>query len=365
MEAICRKREINKKTRKKNTSIMKFNKQSEIIIQDVSKLVLDNTEFKLVRTLGSNGGLIGSIIQSKTMIKKTDDQKNMGFTPVSDLVIIDDEKKIVASAGEDNIIYIWDLNEASLLNKFEVGDIEYVFCLAALDNSSLAVGSSDETVGIWDIETGKVRLELKGHTGGTRSLCVLNDRLICGSLKTFFIWNTKTGELVKTIDRSDKIGDYFRLSMMIYNNQIVAAPYATRWDLLTGENMGRFLDDFKGIEHSEIGGLFLYYNEQMFVEVERDTHNIHVHHLEQNRQCTSFSIYVGSGVLAIAVLSDGRIVSGDEDCSVKIWNSKTGELMNALKGHNHEVWSLAVLKDDSIVSGSSDGEIKLWKANFL
>jgi len=39
--------------------------------------------------------------------------------------------------------------------------------------------------------------------------------------------------------------------------------------------------------------------------------------------------------------------------------------MNALKGHNHEVWSLAVLKDGSIVSGSSDGEIKLWKANFL
>ncbi len=246
-----------------------------------------------------------------------------------------------------------------------MGDIEYVFCLAVLDDSSLVVGSSDETVGIWDIRTGKVRLELKGHTGGTRSLCVLNDRLICGSVCKFLIWNTLTGVLIKTIDRSDHMREYHRLSMMIYENQIVAAPYATRWDLLTGENRSTFLDDSEGIKKQEIGGLFLYHNEKIFVEVERDSHNLRVHHLETNRQCTSFSIYVGSGVLSLAVLSDGRIVSGDENCLIKIWNCETGELMNTLEGHNDEIWSLAVLKDDSIVSGSSDGEIKLWKASFL
>ncbi len=104
-----------KKLDKKMTYILKFNKESEIVIQNLSKLILDNTQFKLVRTRGSNGGLIGSIIKSKTINTKT--EINMRFsTPVSDLAIIDDDKKIIASAGEDNIIYIWDLNKASLIN---------------------------------------------------------------------------------------------------------------------------------------------------------------------------------------------------------------------------------------------------------
>jgi WD40 repeat protein len=154
-----------KNIRKKNTSIAKFNKESEIFIKNLSKITFDNTEFKLVKTLGSNSSLIGKIIKSKTMVTKT--EINMRYhLAVSNLAIIDDEKKIIASAGENNTVYIWDFDKGSLINKFEVGEPEFVFCLAVLDDSSLVVSSSDETVGIWNTKIGKVRLELKGHLGG-------------------------------------------------------------------------------------------------------------------------------------------------------------------------------------------------------
>ena len=37
----------------------------------------------------------------------------------------------------------------------------------------------------------------------------------------------------------------------------------------------------------------------------------------------------------MAVLSDGRIVSGSSDSTVRIWNGASGECERVLKGHSH------------------------------
>jgi len=40
-------------------------------------------------------------------------------------------------------------------------------------------------------------------------------------------------------------------------------------------------------------------------------------------------------VTALAVLSDGSLVSGSLDCTIKIWDTKTGDCLNTLSGHTH------------------------------
>ncbi len=65
-------------------------------------------------------------------------------------------------------------------------------------------------------------------------------------------------------------------------------------------------------------------------------------------------------VLSLAVLPDGKLVSGFLDNTIKIWDPDTGECIKTLGGHSGPVECLAVLPDGRLVSGSGDNTIKIW-----
>jgi WD40 repeat protein len=59
--------------------------------------------------------------------------------------------------------------------------------------------------------------------------------------------------------------------------------------------------------------------------------------------------------------NDNLIVSGGEDCCIKIWDANTGQLLNTLNKHPIPVYSVAFSPDNSkVVSGYEDGSIKIW-----
>ena len=68
-------------------------------------------------------------------------------------------------------------------------------------------------------------------------------------------------------------------------------------------------------------------------------------------------------VSCVAVLPDGHVVSGSDDCSLRLWNPSDGRCLQTLKGHTGSVNCVAVLPDGCIVSGSTDGTIKIWDLN--
>src|SRR5262249_17703897 len=68
---------------------------------------------------------------------------------------------------------------------------------------------------------------------------------------------------------------------------------------------------------------------------------------------------------AIACTSDDNdrwmIASGGEDCTVKVWNGRTGKLLRTFRGHAGLVSSLAFSPDGKrLYSGSRDKTVKVW-----
>ena len=67
-------------------------------------------------------------------------------------------------------------------------------------------------------------------------------------------------------------------------------------------------------------------------------------------------------VVSVSYSPDGsRIVSGSRDDTIRIWDSKSGECLLVLKGHEGDVSSVSYSPDGSrIVSGSHDDTIRIW-----
>jgi WD40 repeat protein len=59
-------------------------------------------------------------------------------------------------------------------------------------------------------------------------------------------------------------------------------------------------------------------------------------------------------VYCVIELSDGRIASGSNDKSIRIWDSNSRTCLKILIGHTSYVLSVIELSDGSIASGSND-----------
>ena len=62
---------------------------------------------------------------------------------------------------------------------------------------------------------------------------------------------------------------------------------------------------------------------------------------------------------ALAVLPDGRLASGADDGTIRLWDPASGACTATLEGHTGSVFALAVLPGERLASGAGDRTIRL------
>ena len=62
----------------------------------------------------------------------------------------------------------------------------------------------------------------------------------------------------------------------------------------------------------------------------------------------------------ISVLPDGRVLSGSDDHTIRVWDAITGQCLQTLVGHEKEINCAAVLPNGWVVSGSLDHTLRVW-----
>ncbi|MEH2265585.1 serine/threonine-protein kinase [Nostoc sp.] len=239
----------------------------------------------------------------------------------------------LASGSDDKNIKLWDLNTQKVLATLS-GHSQAVKSVAfSPDGKILATASDDKTIKLWQVETLKEICTLVGHSHAVKSVAFSPDGQILASGswdKTIKLWDVNTGREIYTI-----AGHQLQVNSVAFSpqDQILASASYDRtirlWQLRA----------FRGFEEKF-----------------------------ENRPCYSLLSTLSGhawAVLTVAFSPDGKILAtGSDDNTIKLWEVNTGQLICTLVGHSWSVVAVAFTADgETLLSASCDKIVKLWKVS--
>jgi WD40 repeat protein/serine/threonine protein kinase len=235
---------------------------------------------------------------------------------VWDAAITPDGQRIVTANGEE--IAVWDAGSGAKLRYFK-GQIGSIWSLTLTpDGQRIVIRGGDGTARVWDVQSGRELLCLKGLIGpGSVAVSADGRRIVAGGQEgTVKVWDATRGQELLTFQ--GPTGLDCSVAITPDGRRIVAGS----WD-----GTARVWDGGSGQERLRLQG-----------------------HIEPGQ--------------SVAVTPDGRrLITGSGDGTVGVWDAVTGRELLTLKGHTGPVRSVAVTSDGRrLISGSDDGTVKIWEA---
>ena len=226
------------------------------------------------------------------------------------------------------------------------------------DNSRVLAALSDKTARIWDVETGKENLVLRGHEDLVRSAAFSSDgsRIVTASNdKTARIWDSATGKEIAVLRG--------------HEDSVLSAafsPNGSRIVTASGDNTARIWDSATGKEIAVLRGnedlvrsaAFSPDGLRIVIEAREKTR---IWNATTGKEIAVLRGHEGSVVSAAFSPNGSRIVTTSDDKTARIWDVEAGKEIATLRGHEDLVGSAAFSSHSSrIVTASKDKTARIW-----
>ncbi|ETO17126.1 WD-40 repeat protein, partial [Reticulomyxa filosa] len=227
------------------------------------------------------------------------------------------------------------------------------------DGNRIASCSSDKTIRVWDVSSGKQIQCLEGHSSSVTSVQFSSngDKVVSGAKdNTIRLWDVSSGKQIQLLEGHSSIVTSVQFSPD--GNRIVSSSHDKTirlWDVL----LGKQIQSLEGHTNGVIFAQFSPDGNRIVSGAWDDT--VRLWDVSSGKQIQSLEGH-SSAVASVQFSPDGeKIVSGSYDYTVRLWDASSGKQIYVLDGHLDTVNSVQFSPDGNrIVSGSSDKTIRLW-----
>ena len=225
------------------------------------------------------------------------------------------------------------------------------------DGATLAGGTWNGIIHLWDASTGKEIKTLKGHTDAVMSLAFSPDGtiLVSGSQdNTIRLWDATTEEYIKILRHTNGVRS---LAFSPNGLTFVSGGWDKTihlWDAATG----KYIRSFKG--HTEgINGLMFSLDGATLFSTGWDN-TIRLWDATTGTNLKTFSGHM-EVIKNIAFSPDGTTLAiVAENSSIYLWDAATGKHIKTLAEDAGIIYSLAFSPDSATLAGGGHGYIYLW-----
>ena len=224
--------------------------------------------------------------------------------------------------------------------------------------SLLATAGDDHIVRLWDRQDGRVVRELKAHQDWvtTVSFCDDGSKLITGSRDRFvFVWEAATGRLIGRLGTHDR--PISRITVGGEDKVAVAgfrAPLKV-YDLRRGRQLGSLncpCNDMRAIAFSP---------DMSWIAAGGRTGKVRVWNLITGKKI-DIEAHPGR-IWSVMFTPDNRLITAGEDVAIHVWNVESGQRTHRIENHSGKVLAMKVIDRDHFVAASADNVIRLFDLN--
>ena len=265
---------------------------------------------------------------------------------------------LVASAGTDQTIRLWE-PDTGRDRRLLRGHMGTIHALAfSPDGGVLASGSADTSIRLWDVETGKELKAFTSNFGAVRAVTFSPDgKTIAtgGSDGSLRVWDAATGKEIKSI--RGQFGVVFSIRYSPDGKMLATGSSDTQvhlWDVATGRQRGILTGHTGAVQAVTFAP-----DGQRLASASADG-SIRMWDLDQGQERLTMTGHKGE-VYALVFSPDGRsLISSGADGTVRVWDVTSGHERHMLAGHKGPVWSVAVSPDGMLLaSGGRDRTVRL------
>ncbi|HEY9734929.1 MAG TPA: protein kinase [Trichocoleus sp.] len=225
--------------------------------------------------------------------------------------------------------------------------------------ATLVSGSLDDTLKIWNLQTGQLIYTLGGHPRGVNEVEIGSGGQVlasCGDDDIVKIWNLSEGALLHTL--KGHMRDVNSVAIGV-NGFLLASGSEDMTIKLWKLDKGTLLKTLTG-SAGMVRSVAFSPNEGNLVSGGLDN-KVRIWDVQSGKQVRVLSGHLNT-VNQVVVSADNKLIaSASKDRTVRLWSLSLGTLLRTLSDHTQEVNGVAIAPDSRrIVSASSDGTVRVW-----